>query len=175
MTNREEQDTMGTVKVPETAYYGAQTQRAADNFNISALRFQPVLYKALGLIKKHGAMVNRDLGLMNSDKAHAIITATEELINGRFDDQFVVDVFQTGSGTSTNMNANEIIAGRANELITGKRGGKSPVHPNDHVNKGQSSNDVIPSAIHMAVLMEIRETALSGHGESSKSHSAKST
>ncbi len=157
MTHREEQDTMGIVNVPENACYGAQTQRAADNFKISDLRFQPVLYKALGLIKKHGAMVNRDLGLMDSDKAHAILIATEELINGRFNDQFVVDVFQTGSGTSTNMNANEIIAGRANELITGKRGGKSPVHPNDHVNKGQSSNDVIPSAIHMAVFMEIRE------------------
>ncbi len=158
MKYREEQDTMGKVRVPEDAYYGAQTQRASDNFRISDLRFPPVFYRALGMIKRHAALVNRDLGLIEPRLAEAIIASSEELIEGRFDDQFVVDVFQTGSGTSTNMNANEIIAGRANELITGKRGGKSPVHPNDHVNRGQSSNDVIPAAIHVAALLEIRES-----------------
>ncbi len=157
MKYREEQDTMGTVRVPEVAYYGAQTQRAKDNFSISDLRFPSVFYRVLGMIKKHAAQVNLDLGLIGSEPVEAIITACEEMIKGQFDDQFVLDVFQTGSGTSTNMNANEIIAGRANELITGKRGGKSPVHPNDHVNRGQSSNDVIPSAIHIAVLTELND------------------
>jgi fumarate hydratase class II len=160
MKYREEQDTMGMVRVPEFAYYGAQTQRAKDNFSISGLRFPSVFYRALGMIKKHAARANLELGLIEPELAEAIITASEEMINGKFKDQFVVDVFQTGSGTSTNMNVNEIIAGRANELNTGKQGGKSPVHPNDHVNKGQSSNDVIPSAIHIAVLTEIKDQLL---------------
>ena len=147
---------MGVIKVPEEAYYGAQTERARDNFQISDLKFPQSFYKALGMIKKHAARVNLGLGLLERDLADAVIQACEEVISGRFDDQFVVDVFQTGSGTSTNMNANEIIAGRANELMTGKRGGKSPVHPNDHVNKGQSSNDVIPSVIHISALTEIK-------------------
>jgi fumarate hydratase class II len=109
------------------------------------------------MIKKHAAAVNRDLELLNPEIADAIVKASQEVIEGKLDDQFVVDVFQTGSGTSTNMNANEVIAGRANERLTGKRGGKTPVHPNDHVNLGQSSNDVIPSAIHIAALIEISE------------------
>jgi fumarate hydratase class II len=156
MKYREEQDSMGVINVPEEAYYGAQTERARDNFQISDLRFPQSFYKGLGMIKKHAARVNLGLGLLERDLADAIIQACEEVISGRFDDQFVVDVFQTGSGTSTNMNANEIIAGRANELIMGKRGGKSPVHPNDHVNKGQSSNDVIPSVIHISALTEMK-------------------
>ncbi len=151
---------MGVVRVPEEAYYGAQTERARVNFQISDLRFPRGFYKALGLIKKHSARVNLDLGLLEHDLADAVIQVCEEVISGRFDDQFVVDVFQTGSGTSTNMNANEVIAGRANERLTGKRGGKTPVHPNDHVNKGQSSNDVIPSAIHISTLIELREDLL---------------
>lgn len=153
---REEKDTMGTVMVPEEAYYGAQTQRAVENFSISGLLFPSSFIRAVGLIKKHGARVNQGLGLLEGKLADAIATAAEEVIQGKLDDQFVVDVFQTGSGTSTNMNANEVIAGRANDLITGKRGGKSPVHPNDHVNLGQSSNDVIPSAIHIAALRTIK-------------------
>ena len=157
---RKEQDSMGTVSVPEEAYYGAQTQRASDNFKISSLRFSPVLYQALGLIKKHAAITNRDLGLMEEKIASAVIEAAEEVITGRLNDQFIVDVFQTGSGTSTNMNANEVIAGRANEILAGKRGGKSPVHPNDHVNRGQSSNDVIPSAIHIASAIEIKNALI---------------
>ena len=156
MKYREEQDTMGNVSVPEEAYYGPQTQRAVENFPISGLRFPSPFIKALGMIKKHAARVNRDLGLLDPKLAETIIKASEEVIDGKFNDQFVVDVFQTGSGTSTNMNANEVIAGRANETLTGKRGGKSPVHPNDHLNLGQSSNDVIPSAIHIAALTGIK-------------------
>jgi fumarate hydratase class II len=151
---------MGKVLVPENAYYGAQTQRALENFSISGLRFPRPFIRALGFIKKHGAAVNRDLGLLKGGIAEAIIKASQEVVEGLHDDQFVVDVFQTGSGTSTNMNANEVIAGRANELLVGKRGGKEPVHPNDHVNLGQSSNDVIPSAIHIAALLEIRTQLL---------------
>jgi len=160
MKYREEQDTMGKVFVPEEAYYGPQTQRAVENFPISGLRFPSPFIKALGMIKKHAARVNRDLGLLDPKLAEMIIRASEEVIGGKFDDQFVVDVFQTGSGTSTNMNANEVIAGRTNEILTGKRGGKSPVHPNDHLNLGQSSNDVIPSAIHIAALTGIRNHLL---------------
>ena len=157
---REEYDSMGKVLVPEDAYYGAQTQRALENFSVSGLRFPRPFIRALGLIKKHGAAVNRDLGLLKGGIAEAILKASQEVVEGKLDDQFLVDVFQTGSGTSVNMNANEVIAGRANELLVGKRGGKSPVHPNDHVNLGQSSNDVIPSAIHVAALLEIKEHLL---------------
>jgi len=148
------------VKVPEEAYYGAQTQRARDNFSISTLQFPSCFIKAIALIKKHAARVNSELGLLDPKLAEPIATAAQEVCEGRFEDQFVVDVFQTGSGTSTNMNVNEVIAGRANELLTEKRGGKSPVHPNDHVNLGQSSNDVIPSAIHIAALLEVRDQLL---------------
>jgi fumarate hydratase class II len=164
MKQRLEQDSMGDVLVPEDAYYGAQTQRAVENFAISGLRFPRALISALGLIKKHAAQVNQELGLLDASLADAIIAAAEEVVAGDRDDQFVVDVFQTGSGTSTNMNANEVIAGRANEILTGKRGGKSPVHPNDHVNMGQSSNDVIPSAIHIAAMTEIRNRLLPALG-----------
>jgi len=154
---REEKDTMGAVQVPEKAYYGAQTQRAVDNFAISDLRFPNSFIKALGLIKKHAAFVNCELGLLDGELAEVIARAAGEVMEGTLDDQFVIDVFQTGSGTSTNMNTNEVIAGRANEILTGRRGGKSPVHPNDHVNLGQSSNDVIPTAIHVAALTAMRE------------------
>ena len=154
---RIEKDTMGEVQVPAEAYYGAQTQRAVENFPISGMGFPRVFIRALGLIKKYGAQVNVELGLLESDYGKSIAQAAQEVVQGVMDDQFVVDVFQTGSGTSTNMNANEIIATRANELLTGQKNTKEPVHPNDHVNKGQSSNDVIPSAIHIAALMAIRE------------------
>jgi fumarate hydratase class II len=156
MKYRYEQDTMGRLKVPRNAYYGAQTQRAVENFGISGLRFQSSFIRALGLVKKHAAMANRKLGLLEAGHAKAIAAAASEVVEGRHDDQFVVDVFQTGSGTSTNMNANEVIAGRANEILTGKRGGRSPIHPNDHVNLGQSSNDVIPTAIHVAAVQGLR-------------------
>ena len=148
---------MGTVMVPEAAYYGPQTQRAADNFPIGDLRLQVSFIRALALLKKCAARVNLDLELLDSKLADAIVSSAQEVIDGRFDDQFVVNLFQTGSGTSTNMNMNEVVACRANEILSGKKSGKSPVHPNDHVNLGQSSNDVIPSVIHIAALMSIRE------------------
>ncbi len=157
---RKEYDSMGEVLTPSDAYYGAQTQRAVDNFSISGLRFPQSFYYALGLIKKNAAIVNRELGLLPEDTSRAIEQAAEEMILGKLDEHFVLDVFQTGSGTSTNMNVNEVLAGRANEILTGKRGGKAPVHPNDHVNKGQSSNDVIPTAIHVAALVEIRRSLI---------------
>jgi fumarate hydratase class II len=157
MKSREEKDTMGSVLVPEGAYYGAQTQRAVENFDISGLTIPSSFIRALGMIKKHAARVNLELELLDAELAGAIIKAAEEVTLGKLDDQFVIDVFQTGSGTSTNMNANEVVAGRANEILTGKKGGKIPVHPNDHVNLGQSSNDVIPSAIHIAALTTLRD------------------
>ncbi len=160
MGYREESDSMGKIQVPEDAYYGAQTQRARENFSVSTLRLPPCFIRAIALIKQHAAQVNSELGLLDAGQAQSIVTAAQEVRAGELDDQFVVDVFQTGSGTSTNMNVNEVIAGRANELLTGKRGGKSPVHPNDHVNLGQSSNDVIPSAIHIAALIEIKDRLL---------------
>jgi fumarate hydratase, class II len=151
---RIETDSMGEMRVPADALYGAQTARAVENFPISNLRFPRWFLRALGLIKKHAARANASLGLLQANVAEAIEQAAQEVIDGTLDDQFVVDVFQTGSGTSTNMNANEVIANRATELLGGKRGDKL-VHPNDHVNRGQSSNDVIPTAIHVAALEAI--------------------
>src|SRR5881394_697800 len=148
---RLEQDSMGQMRVPAEASYGAQTARAAENFPISHLRFPRSFIRALGLIKKHAAAVNAGLGLLPKSLSEAIQKAAQEVAEGKWDSQFVVDIFQTGSGTSTNMNANEVIANRAIEILGGKRGDKS-VHPNDHVNRGQSSNDVIPAAIHIAAL-----------------------
>lgn len=142
---------MGQMRVPDGAYYGAQTARAAENFPISNLRFPRAFIRALGLIKKHAAIANAALGLLPKRISSAIQKATQEVITGKWDAEFVVDIFQTGSGTSTNMNANEVIANRAAEISGGKRGDKS-IHPNDHVNRGQSSNDVIPTAIHLAAL-----------------------
>jgi len=153
---RIERDSMGPVQVPEEAYYGASTMRAVHNFPISGLRFPRRFIRALGLIKRSAAEVNAELGLLEPRLAEAIVRAAEEVAEGHLDDQFVVDVFQTGSGTSTNMNANEVIANRAAELLGGQRGSKL-VHPNDHVNLGQSSNDVIPTAIHLSALLAVRE------------------
>lgn len=160
MQTRTEEDSLGSVQVPEKAYYGAQTQRAADNFVISGLRFQTSFIQALGLIKKCAALTNYELGLLDNHRKEAILAAALEVIDGKLDDHFILDIFQTGSGTSTNMNANEVIAGRANEILTGRRGGRQPVHPNDHVNLGQSSNDVIPSAIHIAALIAVKNRLL---------------
>lgn len=148
---RTETDSMGEMQVPADAYYGAQTARAVENFPISNLRLPREFIRALGLIKKHAAAANESLGLLPPEISRAIQEAAQEVSYGKWDAQFVVDVFQTGSGTSTNMNANEVIANRAAEILGGRRGDKS-VHPNDHVNKGQSSNDVIPTAIHLAAL-----------------------
>lgn len=148
---RTEADSMGQMQVPGEAYYGAQTARAVENFPISDLRFSRRFIRAIGLVKKHAAAANHSLGLMPVNVSRGIESAAQEVIDGKWDSQFVVDIFQTGSGTSTNMNANEVIANRAAEINGGKRGDKS-IHPNDHVNRGQSSNDVIPTAIHIAAL-----------------------
>ncbi len=153
---REEQDSMGTVRVPAEAYYGSQTQRAVENGMRSGLKPPLALIQALALIKRCAAETNRHLGLLAPELADAIVRAADEAAAGRLDDQFVVDLYQTGSGTSTNMNMNEVIASRANEILTGRRGGRTPVHPNDHVNLGQSSNDVMPTALHVAAAKALR-------------------
>jgi len=155
---RIEKDSMGPVEVPADALYGGQTMRAVQNFPISQLRFNRAFIKALGQVKLAAAQANVELGLLDSKVAELIEQAAREVVDGRHDGQFVVDIFQTGSGTSTNMNANEVISNRAIELAGGERGAKKPVHPNDHVNKGQSSNDVIPTAIHLAALVEIHDS-----------------
>jgi fumarate hydratase class II len=154
---RQERDSMGEIAVPGDAYYGASTERALHNFPISDLRLPRRFIRALGQIKGASALVNAELGLLDTRIANAIIQAAEEVEEGKFDKDFVIDVFQTGSGTSTNTNANEVIANRASELLGGRLGDKKPVHPNDHVNKGQSSNDVIPTALQVAALVAIRE------------------
>ena len=153
---------MGPVKVPKEAYYGAQTQRAVENFPISGWRFQREFIHALGLIKYASAKTNFDLGLLGGRMARAIQKASAEVMRGRWDDQFVVDIFQTGSGTSTNMNANEVIANRANKTLGSQKGIYKPVHPNDHVNLGQSSNDVFPSAVHIAAVNLLQNKLIPG-------------
>lgn len=155
MGTRVERDSMGEMLVPDTAYYGAQTQRAVENFPISGLPIPTGMVRALGMVKKAAARVNLDLGLLDKERAEAIMQAAQEVIDGKLDDQFPIDVFQTGSGTSSNMNANEVVGNRASELMGGQIGAREPVHPNDHVNKGQSSNDVIPTAIHVAAAVAL--------------------
>jgi fumarate hydratase class II len=157
---RIERDSMGEIEVPEDAYYGASTMRAVLNFPISGIRFPRRLIRALGLIKKAAAQVNRDLGLLEPHVADAIMRAADEVAEGKLDSEFPLDIYQTGSGTSTNTNANEVIANRASELLGGDRGADRRVHPNDHVNKCQSSNDVIPTAIQLAAAEAIEEELL---------------
>ncbi len=154
---RIDRDSMGEMEIPVRAYYGATTQRAVLNFPISNLRIPGRMIQALGLIKWASARTNGELGLVPPRLADAMARAAEEVAEGKLDDEFVIDVFQTGSGTSSNMNANEVIANRAAELLGGERGDRELVHPNDHVNLGQSSNDVIPTAVHLAALLAIRE------------------
>ncbi len=158
---RLEQDALGQFAVPEGAYYGVDTARAAENFPISGLRLPRSFIRALGAIKREAAVVNGELGLIPAEFVAPIVQAAGEVRDGAWDGEFIVDVFQTGSGTSTNMNANEVISSRANEILTGQRFGEAAkIHPNDHVNYGQSSNDVIPTAIHVAALTEIRAKLL---------------
>src|SRR5436190_18316807 len=157
---RNEKDSMGEMKVPISAYYGAQTARAVENFPISDLRFSRRFIAAMGLIKWACASVNHELGILDEKRANLIHQAAQEVIEGKLDDQFVIDIFQTGSGTSTNMNTNEVIASRANEIATAKRGGKNPIHPNDHVNMEQSSNDSIPTAIHVSAAVAMKESLI---------------
>jgi fumarate hydratase, class II len=172
--SRTERDSMGEFEVPADAYYGATSMRAQRNFPISDLRFNRGFIRALGLIKQAAAQVNLELGLLDPGLAGAIERAAQEVTDGRFDEQFVIDIFQTGSGTSTNMNANEVISNRAIELLGGERGSRTPVHPNDHVNMGQSSNDVIPTAIHVAAAVAIKEELLPALGVLETSLAAKS-
>jgi fumarate hydratase class II len=157
---RIEKDFLGEIEVPASAYYGGQTQRALENFPISGRRMPREFVRAIGIIKRAAAEANMSLGLLDTKISKAIVRAATEVVDGKFDHEFVVDVYQTGSGTSTNMNANEIISNRAIELLGGTIGSKTPVHPNDHVNKCQSTNDVIPSAIHISALEGIEENLL---------------
>ncbi len=160
---RTERDALGEFPVPADALYGIDTARAVQNFPISGQRFPLPIIHALGLLKAGAARANRQLGFLDAQLADAIMTAAGEVADGRWDDQFPVDLYQTGSGTSSNMNVNEVIANRANELLGGgPRGVYRPVHPNDHVNRGQSSNDVVPTAIHLAAIRRIRENLLPG-------------
>jgi fumarate hydratase, class II len=152
---RIERDSMGEVRVPADALYGAQTQRAVENFPISDRRFPREFIRAMGLIKRSAARTNMDLGLLEKKIGNAIAQAAGEVAEGKLDDHFVLDIFQTGSGTSTNMNVNEVISNRAIQILGGVLGSKNPVHPNDHVNMGQSSNDVIPTAMHIATMESI--------------------
>lgn len=171
---RIEKDSMGEMEVPAEAYYGASTQRAVLNFPISELRLQRSFIRALGLIKWAAALVNKENGDLKADLADAIAKAADEISEGKFDQHFVVDVFQTGSGTSTNMNANEVIANRAIEILGGKRGDRTLVHPNDHVNHGMSSNDAVPTATHIACCLEITEKLLPALKELQESFQQKS-
>ena len=160
MSVRIEKDSMGEMKVPADAYYGAQTARAVENFPISDLRFNRGFIAAMGLVKWAAADINHTLGLLDEQQKSLIQKAAQDVIDGKLDSQFVIDIFQTGSGTSTNMNTNEVIASRANEIATGQRGGKAPIHPNDHVNMEQSSNDAIPTAIHISAAVAISKSLI---------------
>ena len=152
---RTERDSMGAIDVPDARYWGAQTQRSLENFRIGGERMPLALIRALALQKKAAAIANIELGALEKRIGEAIIAAADEVIDSRHDDEFPMVVWQTGSGTQTNMNMNEVLANRANELLGGKRGAKAPVHPNDHVNLGQSSNDSFPTAMHLAAAIEV--------------------
>ena len=151
---RTETDAFGPIEVPAERYWGAQTQRSIGNFKIGTERMPLPLVRALGIVKRAAALSNKDLGQLDARHADAIAKAAQEVIDGHHDDEFPLVVWQTGSGTQSNMNANEVIAGRANEILEGKKGGKDPVHPNDHCNRGQSSNDTFPTAMHIASALE---------------------
>ncbi len=171
---RLERDSMGELEVPAGAYYGGNTRRAELNFPISDLRFGRSFIKAIGQVKQSAAIVNKDLGVLEPELADAIVAAAQKVIDGDYDSEFVVDIFQTGSGTSTNMNANEVISNIANEALGGGLGTRTPVHPNDHVNKGQSSNDVIPTTIHLAAAVAIKDELLPAMQELEDALNAKS-
>ncbi len=155
MTYRTESDTMGTIKVPDDKYYGAQTARSLMNFEIGTEQMPIEIIHAFGILKKAAALTNNELGLLPDDLTELIVKAADEVISGKLDDHFPLVVWQTGSGTQSNMNVNEVISNRAIELAGGKMGSKTPVHPNDHVNKSQSSNDTYPTAMHIAAVTQI--------------------
>ena len=154
-TTRQEKDSLGYVDVPAAAYYGAQTVRAVENYPISGLRAHPLLIRAFGMVKHAAADANRQLGLIDERRADAIMTAAQEIIDGRWNGEFVVDVFQAGAGVSFHMNTNEVLANRANEILGEPLGAYTPVHPNDHVNYGQSTNDVFPTGMRLATLLAL--------------------
>jgi fumarate hydratase, class II len=170
---RVERDSMGEIEVPADAYYGASTQRAVLNFPISGQRFPRRFIRALGMVKKAAAQTNKELGLLARRRARAIAAASQEVIDGKLDDQFPIDIYQTGSGTSTNTNANEVIASRATQILGGERGSKL-VHPNDHVNLCQSSNDVIPTAIQLSCAVAIADELIPALRKLQQSLDAKS-
>ena len=155
MSFRVDHDSLGDINVPSNAYWGAQTQRAVENFPISNLRLQPAFVRAQAMLKRACAKANVELGDLDAEIGEAIIKAADEILEGKLMDQFVVDVYQAGAGTSQNMNANEVIANRATEILGGEKGDYSRIHPNDHVNRGQSTNDTIPTSIHISALEEI--------------------
>ena len=159
-STRIEKDSMGEMSVPESALYGASTQRAVLNFPISGYRFSRPFIRALGLIKWAAAQANAEFGLLDHHRCAFIVQAAEEMVEGKLDEHFPLDIFQTGSGTSTNTNANEVIANRCSQLAGKAIGAREPVHPNDHVNMGQSSNDVIPSAIHISAAEQLKNCLL---------------
>ncbi len=164
MKTRTEHDSLGEMQVPAAAYYGIQTCRAMENFPISGYRAHPGLIRATGMIKKAAAMANRSLGLLDRRRAGAIIRASDEVILGKLDDQFVVDVYQAGAGVSFHMNANEVIANRAIEFLGGRRGDYQRCHPNDHVNYGQSTNDVFPTAMRLAAILLFEDVIAASDG-----------
>ena len=162
---RTESDSMGTIEVPDEVYWGAQTARSLIHFNIGEDRMPPELIRAIGILKKAAALVNTDLGKLAKEKTQLIIAAADEVIAGKLNDHFPLRIWQTGSGTQTNMNANEVIANRAIELAGGQKGSKKPIHPNDHVNMSQSSNDTFPTAMHIAAAIVLNEKLIPALGE----------
>ena len=155
--HRIEIDSIGEIKVENKYYWGAQTQRSIENFKITDQKMPKEVIRALAILKKSAAKVHKDLGVLDKHIAEVIIDSAERVLKGQFDDNFPLVVWQTGSGTQSNMNMNEVLAGISNEKLTSKKGGKSPVHPNDHVNMGQSSNDVFPTAMHIATVLQVHE------------------
>ncbi len=174
MNHRTESDSMGEIQVPADKYYGAQTARSLIHFKIGTDRFPREIIRALGILKKAAALTNEELGTLAPEKADLIVRAAEEVIEGKLDDHFPLSVWQTGSGTQTNMNSNEVIANRAIEMAGGEMGSKKPVHPNDDVNKGQSSNDTFPTAMHIAAAERIRSRLLPAVGRLRDTLEAKS-
>ncbi|MBI3404015.1 MAG: aspartate ammonia-lyase, partial [Acidobacteria bacterium] len=172
MKTRMEKDSLGERPVPADVYYGIQTQRAVENYPISGYRAHPKMIRAMGMIKKAAALANKDLKLIDAKRASAIVRASEEVIAGKLDDQFVVDVYQAGAGVSFHMNTNEVVANRAVEILGGKRGQYEMCHPNDHVNFGQSTNDVFPTAMRLATIL-ILDDVLQSLGELERSFARK--
>jgi len=173
-TYRNESDSIGEIKVDDSVYWGAQTQRSLDNFKIADQKMPKELIKALAILKRCASIVNAELGVLDNSLASEIIEAADKVIDGQFDDNFPLVVWQTGSGTQTNMNMNEVLASIANEKLTGKKGGKSPLHPNDHVNMGQSSNDSFPTAMHIAAVITTNQKLIPALNKLYESLSAKS-